>query len=269
VASKSCSHVSLLGELDFSNSLSAGHHVLVLDTHDTTAPGSAELVVVIEESLEGLAEGLEVLEVFLVDFGQGNAGSGLGVDQLSEVGLAAHEAVWDSLLSAESREVHDQLNGVDVMGDDDELGLVLLNEGSDVVEAELEVDGLGGLGSGTVLGSILEAELLLLSGLGRVFGKQFKELGSLIFVDSLLELVDCGGHLQALHKNSLLSLDTNVLGPLHKASQVSLWLDVSSNSKVTRALREQRTLGTVTTAASTTGAHDNLLAFDSFLHHYD
>jgi len=38
------------------------------------------------------------------------------------------------------------LNGIDIVGDEDKLGLLLLNEGSDVVDAKLDSDGLlGGL----------------------------------------------------------------------------------------------------------------------------
>jgi hypothetical protein len=39
------------------------------------------------------------------------------------------------------------------------------------------VDGLGGLAGTTVLGGLLETELLLLLGLGHVLGEQLEELG--------------------------------------------------------------------------------------------
>jgi hypothetical protein len=50
------SHVGLLGELDFSCSLPLGHHVLILDTHNTTTPGSSERSVVVELGGEGGSE---------------------------------------------------------------------------------------------------------------------------------------------------------------------------------------------------------------------
>jgi hypothetical protein len=90
---KSCtlSHNGLLCEFDLSELCSVGHHVLVLDTHYTTAPGSSELLVFVELSTEVLGEELKVLEVLLADFGQCNAGGSLGVNKLSEACLALDE----------------------------------------------------------------------------------------------------------------------------------------------------------------------------------
>ena len=45
-------------------------------------------------------------------------------------------------------------------------------------------------------------------------------------VKCLSELVDWWRNLQALHQNCLLALQTDVLWPSHKATQVTLWLDV-------------------------------------------
>ena len=171
-----CSHVGLLGELDLTDALTAGNHVLVLDSHNASTPGAAELLVLVELLVEVLGQSLEILEVFLVDFGQGDGGGGLHVHELAKVGLTADEAEWHVLLAAKGGQVDDALNGVDVVGNDDELGLVLLNQGGDVVESVLDVHGLGSLG---VLGlsSGLEAELLLLLGLGGVLGEELEELG--------------------------------------------------------------------------------------------
>ena len=151
--------------------------MLVLDAHDATSPALAEPGVLVELSGEVLAESLQVLEVLLVHFGEGDASGVLLVNELAKVGLATHEAVRHTLLSAESRQEDDHLDGVDVVGDHNELGLVLLNEGGHVVETELEVHGLGGLGRSTGLGRFLETLLLFLPGLRHVLGKQFKELG--------------------------------------------------------------------------------------------
>ena len=75
--------------------------MLVLDSHDTTTPDSSKSLVVIVLSLKLLGESIEVGEVFLSDVGDGNAGSGLQVAELSEVSLASDEAEGDTLLSAE------------------------------------------------------------------------------------------------------------------------------------------------------------------------
>lgn len=176
------SHVSLLGELDLSLLLSLGHHVLVLDAHNTTTPVSSEALVVIELSAEVLGQELEIGVVLLAHLSQSNAGSGLLVDELTKACLALDEGIGDTLLSAESGKEGEELSGVDVVGHDDELGLAILNELGNVVETELEDDGLGTLlsGSTTLLGLSLslKADLLLLLGLGLVLSEQFKELGS-------------------------------------------------------------------------------------------
>jgi len=97
----SCSqHGVLLLLLEVSDLLTGSHHMDVLDTHNTTAPGSAHLLVIVELELELSGELLEVDHVFLVDAGEGNAGSGLLVDELTESSLSSDEAVGDILLSA-------------------------------------------------------------------------------------------------------------------------------------------------------------------------
>ena len=279
----------LLGELDVSELLAGSHHVLVLDSHDSTAPLSGEVGVVIELRLEGRGELLEVDEVFSADVGEGDAGSGLKVDELAEVGLSADEAEGDTLLSAESGEVHHDLDGVDVVGDDNKLGLVLLDESGHVVETKLEVHGLLGLVGGvlvlsTGLGLSLESEGLLLVGLGHVLGEQFKKLGgcncnnklgtetkkgraislTLVLLEGLSELVDGGGHLESLHQNSLLTLDSDVARPPHKASEVALGLNISSKTEVASVLLEERSGPSASSASSCTRLND-LLSL-SFLH---
>ena len=104
------------------------------------------------------------------------------MDELTESSLALNEAVGDTLLSAESREESHKLNWVDVVSDNDELGLALLNEGGHVVKTELEDVGLGSLLGVTtsLLGFslLLESGLLILFSLWLVFCKQFKKLRS-------------------------------------------------------------------------------------------
>lgn len=152
--------------------------MLVLDTHDTTTPVTALLVVVVELLTEGDRELLKILEVLLVDLGKGNAGGGLHVAELTKVSLSTDEAVGDVLSAAESGQVNNGLNGVDVVSDNNQLGGALFDKGSHVVETELDVDGLGGLAGTVLLSSSLESELLLSAGLGHVLGEELEELGS-------------------------------------------------------------------------------------------
>ena len=61
---------------------------------------------------------------------------------------------------------------------------------------------------------------------------------TLILIDGLRELVKGGGNLQSLEENSLLTLNANVFGPLDEACEISLGLDVTTDSKVTSILLE-------------------------------
>jgi len=162
------------------------------------------------------------------------------VDELSEVGLSAHEAVGHTTLTAERWQEADHFDGVDVVGDHNELGLLLLDELGHVVETKLNVNGLGSLLGGLVGSGLGEALFLLGAGLGAVFREQFKELTGLITCNCAVELGNCWRNLKALHKNTLLTLNTDVLGPSDEAGEVSLRLDVSSDSKVAWVLFEQR-----------------------------
>jgi len=234
------SDVGFLLELDLSNLLTSGHHVLVLDTHFTTTPGSAEFDVVVELGHEDLGEFFEILVVFLVDFGEGEAGSGLLVDELTEVCLSSDEAEGNILLSAESGEEADHFDGVNIVSDNDELGLVLFDESGNVVETVFDVERLGSLGLVTLGGGISGQSSLLLSARFRaVLGEELEELAGFVSLNSGLELSNCWWDLQALHENSLLSLNSDVLGPLDETGEVSLGLDVTSNSEVAGVLLEQ------------------------------
>ena len=151
--------------------------MLVLDTHDTASPDSAELLVIIELVLELLAHGVKVWHVFLADISHSNACGSLEMTEFPEVGFSTEEAEGNALLPAEGGQEDDHLDWVDIMGDDNQLGLVLLNEGGHVVETILEMDRLGGLATLT-FSFFLQAFFLVLLGFGAVFGEQFKELGS-------------------------------------------------------------------------------------------
>ena len=85
----------------------------------------------------------------------------------------------------------------------------------------------------------------------------------MVLLESLSELVDCGGNLQSLEENSLLSLNTDVLGPLHKSGKVALGLDITTNSEVSGALLEKGAL--LGLVGLTTGTNNNFLSFSDFL----
>jgi len=212
--------------------------VLVLDAHNTTTPGAAEFVVLVVGFKELLAEGLEISEIFLVHIGESKAGSCLHVAEFTEVALSADEAEGNILSAAESGKMDDGLNRVDIVGNHNQLSLVLFNEGGHVVETELDEHRLGASLLVLGLSSGLKAHLLVSLGLGRVLGEQLEELGGLVLVKSRLELGNTWGDLQALHENSLLSLNTDVLGPSHVTGKVNLGLDITTNTEVAGILLE-------------------------------
>lgn len=89
------------------------------------------------------------------------------VHNRAEPGLALHNGVGDTHLAAESRQEDNQLNGVNIVGDQDQRRLLVLDESDDVVE--------------TVLGSVwLLAGVLLLLALrdgGGLLGQALLLLG--------------------------------------------------------------------------------------------
>lgn len=148
--------------------------MLVLDSHDTTAPLSVELLVFVELGSELSGESFQVLDVFLSDFGEGDAGGSLGVDELSESSLTLDEAIWNSLGLAEGWEENNYLNWVNIVSNHDQFGLLLLNEGGHVVQSELEVDWLWanmslGVSTLSLLSLRLKSLFFFLSGLWAIF----------------------------------------------------------------------------------------------------
>lgn len=180
---------------------------------------------------------------------EGDSG-GLLVDKGADGGLGLDNDVGDTHLAAEGGEEDNELDGVNVGGDDNEAGLLGLDQGNTVVETVLDKEGLlavslgvGLLAVSDVLGSGVETTLLLLLGLGAVLVEQLEQVGGGVLVEGVGELGNRGGDLQALVKDNLLALETNILGPLGEAREVTDGLDVLADAEVTGALLEERVLG--------------------------
>ncbi len=126
-------------------------------------------------SSEVLCEGLEILIVFLSNIGDGNAGSSLSVNELSESCLSLDESIGDSLLSAESGEESHEFDGVDIMSNNNELSFTFFNELGNVVKTEFQNVWLGtlfGITTGFLGFSFLKKSgLLVFLGLWLVFCK--------------------------------------------------------------------------------------------------
>lgn len=169
------------------------------------------------------------------------------VDDGTETSLALDDGVRDTHLAAESGQENHQLNGVNIVGDEDQGSLLVLNQADDVVQTVL--DGVGLLGNILLLlalldgGSLLEQTLLLLGlGLRAVLVQKLECLGSGVLVEDVLELRDRRRHLEAHVEDLLLALEADILRPLHHAGDIALGLDVLTDTEVAGTLLDERVL---------------------------
>jgi hypothetical protein len=244
------------------------HAGVGLGTHDATSPVTRSILVVgLEVAVVDSGDELGELSLVLgADLGKGEDSGGLLVDDGSETGLALDDDVGDTHLAAEGGEEDNQLNGVNIVGDQDEGSLLVLNKADNVVQTELGGVGLLAdillllaLGDG---GSLLGKTLLLLGlGLRAVLVEELESLGSdyealvvirhidcgrlTVAVSNVLELGNRRGNLQAKVEDLLLALKTDVRGPADHATEVALGLDVLTDAKVLGALLDERVLRTV------------------------
>lgn len=87
-------------------------------------------------------ERAELAVVLALDVLEGEDSGGLLVDHRAEAGLALDDDVGHAHLAAERGEEDDELDGVDVVRDDDEGSLLRLDERDGVVETVLDEEGL-------------------------------------------------------------------------------------------------------------------------------
>ena len=102
--------------------------------------------------LRGGDEGGKLTLILALDVLDGKDGGSLLVNDRAETGLALDDDVGDAHLAAERGEEDNELDGVDIVSDDNERSLLGLDEGNAVVEAVLDEEGLlGGLKMTTLL----------------------------------------------------------------------------------------------------------------------
>lgn len=169
------------------------------------------------------------------------------MDNSTQTSLALDNGVRDTHLAAESGKEDNQLNGVDVVGDQDKRSLLVLNQTNDVVKTVLDVVGLLAdilllLALSNSGGLAVETLLLLGLGLRAVLVEELEGLGSEVTVQGVLELGDRGGNLETEVQDLLLALQTDVLGPLDETGQVTPGLDVLADTEVAGALLDERVL---------------------------
>lgn len=213
----------------------------------TTPLSSGILVLVSKVGVDSGHDGGESRLVLGTNVSQSDHSSGLLVDESSQTSLTLDNGVRNVHLSAQSRQEHNQLNGVHIVGNEHKLGLAVLDQRNNVVETVLDNVRLLGhvllllaLGNGSsLLGQTL---LLLSSSLGAVLVQELESLSSSVLVQGGGELGKSRGDLETVLQDLLLSLQTDILGPLDETGEVSLGLDVLSNSEGSRSLLEQRVL---------------------------
>src|SRR3989338_3859174 len=135
------------------------------------------------------------------------------------------------------------LNGVDIVSNKNKLGLLLLDEGSNVVDSVLENGGRSrGLGLGVLelgLGQGGQTLLLLELGLRLVLVGEGKQAAGGVLVDGLVELLDNRGDLQTGLEHTLLALHLDVTRPLDKVGQITLERHAAADGHLPGALDEQ------------------------------
>lgn len=218
--------------------------MLVLETHDASTPLATVLLeFIVEVDLDGRDEIGELRLVFRLDVNESQCSGRLLVHNHTKTRLALDDRIGRTGLTAESREVENELDGVDIVGDDHQGSFFVLNQSDNVVQAVLDDDGFfsshlfaGDLG----LGSGKQTSFLLDLGLGAVLVGQLEELRGQVLIEDLGELADCWWHLKALIEDPLLTLETNIFGPLDITGEVALGLDILANAKIFRPLLDQR-----------------------------
>lgn len=144
--------------------------------------------------LNGLDKFRQFALIRVLDLSQSEDGSSLLVDDSSETSLALDDGVWHTHLAAESGKEDNELDWVDIVGNEDEAGLLVLNETDNVVETVLDnVRLLAGIllllaisDGGGLLGETL---LLVVGGLWAVLLEKLEGLCGSVAVESVGELV--------------------------------------------------------------------------------
>jgi len=111
---------------------------VVFVTHDTATFHlhvlSVAFIVVFCSFLDEIGE---VFLVFLIHLNNSKSSCRFLVHYLAQASLAFHNQIWDTLFSAQRWQPQYKLNGIHIVSNNDQLGCLLLNEGSYVIQTEL------------------------------------------------------------------------------------------------------------------------------------
>ena len=107
--------------------------------HDDVTAGYSQV------SLGGRDESCKLALVLALDILEGQDSSRLLVNDGPETSLALHNDVGHTHLAAEGGKENDELDRVNIVGDDDKGSLLGLDEGNTVVQTVLDEEGLLGV----------------------------------------------------------------------------------------------------------------------------
>jgi len=225
--------------------LQLGDLSLTLVRNNTTTPVFPDLieaiVVVCLHRFSDLGEGTTI---FRVDVCQTDRGTGLAATHCAKTCLTLHDAIGHSHTSAQGRKVQYELNGINIVSNANQLGLLGFNERSDRVgslaKGRLSLSWLISLALGLLNRAGSQTVLAGLLGLRSVLVQKLEELGGGLLINGLSELVDRRWYLDSGVKNGPLPLDTDVLRPANEAAQVTTWLDILADGKVLGSLLKER-----------------------------
>ncbi|KAH3670509.1 hypothetical protein OGAPHI_001024 [Ogataea philodendri] len=254
-----CAAPKLFYKLNSSNSSSLGQLGSSLGSHDTSTPVSSLVLVFLGEvSVDGGDKLGQSSLVLWSDVDQSSNSTGLLVDQGSESSLTLDNGVWNTHLSAQSWEENNKLDWVNIVSDQNQLGLLVLDQRDNVVQSVFDNKWLGRdvlllLTVSNSSGLLGESLLLLSSSLWSVVVQELEHLSSSVSVQSVGELGDGWRNLQSHGQHLLLSLQSDVFWPFHKSVDGSLWLDSLTNTEVSWSGFNQRVLRTGALASLETG----------------
>jgi hypothetical protein len=88
---------------------------------------------------------------------------------------------------------------------------------------------------------------------------------TLVSLKGMAHLIDGWWNLESAHEDSLLSLDSDISWPLHKSSQVTLGLNISTDSEVSWVLGEEGILSSLLRLLGSSGCCHDLAYLGKFL----
>jgi len=200
----------------------------------------------VEVCLDGFKDLGELAAVSAFNRSEGDTGASFSSNESSQTSFSFDNAIWNSHFTTQCWDEKNQLKGINIMGDDDQLSFLLFNSSHDGVSSLLQRNNSFGWGVSFTLCLILSTSLQPCLPRSTTFWsvliQHTEQLLGCLSVQSLVELIDWWRNLESLLKDSLLPLDADVSWPFDESAEVAGGLDILSYAEVTCALLEKRIL---------------------------